>query len=166
MGMGSLGAGAVVTLIGGLLLLELPAVASWAVVKLSRAAVAQLPSRLREIKREEWAAELDAMKASRVAKILLALSFLRAAKRLAQVEAVGLRAAQDGGRMLHELALLGYELVDIHGEQWLRHTAIPRAETMILNGKTFELPATEALWRFDDTASLPSAVREALRSDR
>ncbi|MGZ6583130.1 MAG: hypothetical protein ACXVHX_02125 [Solirubrobacteraceae bacterium] len=67
---------------------EIPAVAQWLTLKLTRRAVASLPERLRETKREEWAAELEAMHGSRVAVVILAWSFVRAARKIAAGEGV------------------------------------------------------------------------------
>jgi len=71
--LGTLGAG-----VFGLLLLELPPIASWVALRLTRKALDQLPDRVQAIKREEWSAELEAMSGSRLAKVVLAIGFLRA----------------------------------------------------------------------------------------
>jgi hypothetical protein len=58
------------------------AVANWLSLRLKRKAVARLPERLRETKAEEWSADLDAMDGSRLARVALAASFVRAANKI------------------------------------------------------------------------------------
>jgi hypothetical protein len=76
------GAGGALLAVVAMVVYEVPAVSRWIALKLYRRAVARLPKRVREIKREEWAAEMEAMHGSRIACIVLAASLNRAAAKI------------------------------------------------------------------------------------
>jgi hypothetical protein len=147
--------GAAASALLGLIILELPAVASWASLRLLRRAVARLPKRTREIKLEEWTAELDTLDGSRVFKLVLAASFCRAAKAMTTHEAM------QPGLMRDALAGTGYEVILSGRRLWLRSASPP--QTVEFEGG-LRVPIVEPLWDLDDMDSLPIEAREAIRN--
>jgi hypothetical protein len=67
-------------------LAEVAGVLNWATHKLLRTATVRVPARYREIRSEEWAAELEALECARVSRLFLAWGFLRAATGIASSE--------------------------------------------------------------------------------
>lgn len=147
--------GAVASALLGLLIFELPPVASWASLRLLRRAVAGLPKRTREIKLEEWTAELAALDGSRVFKVVLAASFCRASRAMAAQESSQPQLMRDA------LAGTDYEVFRSGRRLWLRSTRPPQTVEF---DDGHRVPVVEPVWELDDIESLPIEAREAIRS--